>query len=295
MLQHITISNFVTAFGQTVDIPLSYEVFGRELHTAPIILVNHALTGNSTVCGEKGWWKTLIGDGKVVDTQKYTVICFNVPGNGYDNFFIENPENFTAKDMASIFIKGLEALQIHQLYALIGGSVGGSIGWEMLVQKPNLAQKFIPTATDYKTTDWLYSQCLVQKFLLESDENPLEKARTHAMLCYRTPESLNSRFRREKMEGTQKLKSQDWLDYHGRALAGRFSLQSYKLMNQLLMTINLSEEDLLNIQAEIHLVSVDTDWFYPASEIRQTFDYLIKNNKKTTYHEIKSIHGHDAF
>ena len=93
-LQHITLRNFKTESGNTADIHLSYEVFGRELHSAPIVLVNHALTGNSAVSGEKGWWKTLVGEDKIINTGRFTVICFNIPGNGYDGVFIENYKDF---------------------------------------------------------------------------------------------------------------------------------------------------------------------------------------------------------
>ena len=194
-LQHIILNRFKLNSGKILDINLSYQIFGQELFSAPIILINHALTGNSDVAGENGWWKTLIGENKTIDTNKFTIICFNIPGNGFDGFFIDDYENFTAKDIASIFIKGLHELKVEKLFALIGGSIGGSIGWEMLSIKNDLADKFIPIATDFKTSDWLHSQCLVQKFLLESEDKPLEKARIHAMLCYRTPESLNVRFK----------------------------------------------------------------------------------------------------
>lgn len=294
-LQKIQITNFPTKSGKTFDLPLSYQLFGKPLHTAPVVLVNHALTGNSDVAGEHGWWKTLVGKGKVIDTERFTVLAFNIPGNGFDGFFIEDYQDFTATDMAKIFIEGLKALHIEKLYALIGGSVGGSIGWEMLSLEHHLAQRFIPVATDYKTSDWLHSQCLVQKFLLESPEKPLEKARIHAMLCYRTPESLNFRFKNETDAEKQIRKSEDWLNFHGRSLNERFSLQSYKLVNHLLMNISGTEEKLKDIQAEIHLVSVDTDLFYPAFEIRNTYAYLKSQQRNVFYHEIRSIHGHDAF
>jgi len=54
-LQHITIANYETESGKTASLNLSYQTFGKPLHTAPIILVNHALTGNSNVTGENGW------------------------------------------------------------------------------------------------------------------------------------------------------------------------------------------------------------------------------------------------
>lgn len=293
-LQHINIS-FKDPDGKAYDIPLSYQLFGQDLHSAPIVLVNHALTGNSDVAGEKGWWKTLVGSEKVIDTEKFTVLCFNIPGNGFDGFFIEDFQGFTAKDIASIFLEGLKFLKIEKLFALIGGSVGGSIGWEMLVQNNGLADYFIPIATDFKTSDWLHSQCLVQQFLLESEEQPLEKARIHAMLCYRTPESLNFRFKNEIDAEKQILKSYDWLNYHGKLLNERFSLIAYKLMNHLLMNIKIQEKELLSINAEIHMIAVDSDLFFPAFEIRNTYNFLLKNYKNAFYHEIKSIHGHDAF
>lgn len=293
-LKHINFS-YRTDSQKEYNIPLSYQLFGKDLFSAPIILVNHALTGNSNVSGEKGWWKQLVGEHQVIDTEQYTVLCFNIPGNGFDDFFIDECEDFTPSDIANIFLKGLEILNIKSLHAIIGGSLGGGIGWEMLVRKPHLAEIFIPVACDFKTHDWLHAQCLVQNFLLNQNDEPLQKARIHAMLCYRTPESLNSRFQNRYSEEKQRLESEDWLVYHGKALNERFSLKSYKLMNHLLMNINANEEHLEKIQARMHMISVDTDLFFPASEIRLCFEKLKEKNKDVFYHEITSVHGHDAF
>ncbi|WP_394665562.1 alpha/beta fold hydrolase [uncultured Chryseobacterium sp.] len=293
-LKHINFS-YRTDSQKEYNIPLSYQLFGKDLFSAPIILVNHALTGNSNVSGEKGWWKQLIGEHQVIDTDQYTVLCFNIPGNGFDDFFIDECEDFTPSDIANIFLKGLEILNIKSLHAIIGGSLGGGIGWEMLVKKPHLAEIFIPVVCDFKTHDWLHAQCLVQKFLLNQNDEPLQKARIHAMLCYRTPESLNNRFQNRYSEEKQRLESEDWLVYHGKALNERFSLKSYKLMNHLLMNINANDEHLEKIQARMHMISVDTDLFFPASEIRMCFEKLKEKNKDVFYHEITSVHGHDAF
>lgn len=293
-LQHI---NFLykTNSEKEYHISLSYQLFGKDLFSAPIILVNHALTGNSNVSGEKGWWKQLIGENQVIDTNKYTVLCFNIPGNGYDDFFIDEYSDFTPSDIANIFLKGLETLHIKNLYAIIGGSLGGGIGWEMLVKNPNLAELFIPIACDSKTHDWLHAQCLVQQFLLNGNDQPLQKARIHAMLCYRTPQSLNDRFQNKFSQEKQQLESEDWLNYHGKSLAERFSLKSYQLMNHLLMNIDANDKGLSKIKARMHMISVDTDLFFPASEIRMCFNKLKTEKNDVFYHEIKSIHGHDAF
>lgn len=293
-LKHI---NFLyrTNSGKEYYIPLSYQLFGKDLFSAPIVLVNHALTGNSDVSGEKGWWKKLIGEGGAIDTKKYTILCFNIPGNGYDDFFIDDYEDFTPSDIANIFLQGLKILNIKSLHTIIGGSLGGGIGWEMLVKNPNLAEIFIPIACAFKTHDWLHAQCLVQKFLLNQNDEPLQKARIHAMLCYRTPQSLNDRFQNKYNQEKRKLESEDWLIYHGKALNERFSLRSYKLMNHLLMNINADEYQLEKIRARMHMISVNTDLFFPASEIRMCFKKLKEKKENVFYHEINSIHGHDAF
>lgn len=293
-LNYINLS-YQTNSKKEYHISLSYQLFGKDLFTAPVILINHALTGNSAVSGEKGWWQQLVGENHIVDTNKYTVLCFNIPGNGYDNFLIEDYEDFTASDIASLFLKGIEALQIKNLYAIIGGSLGGGIAWEMLAKQPALAEIFIPIACDYRTHDWLHAQCLVQKFLLNDKDEPLQKARIHAMLCYRTPQSLNDRFQNKYNQEKQRLESEDWLVYHGNVLNERFSLKAYRLMNHLLMNINANEAALDRIEARMHMISVDTDLFFPASEIRMCFEKLKEKNKNVSYHEIQSIHGHDAF
>lgn len=294
-LSYFIITNFKTENNFISEITLSYEIFGEPLHSAPIILVNHALTGNSSVSGKNGWWSNLIGKNKPVNTDKFTIICFNIPGNGYDGFFIKNYKNFTTKDIAKLFLLGLNQLKISKLHTIIGGSIGGAIGWEMLALKNHLTDHFIPIATDFKTTDWLHSQCLIQEFLLNQNDKPLQKARIHAMLCYRTPQSLNERFQNEKDTEKGISKSQDWLEYHGKALNERFSLKSYRLMNHLLKTINADFHHIQNTSTSIHLVSVDSDLFFPAFEIRKTFHNIKQYKENVFYHEIKSIHGHDAF
>lgn len=294
-LQHIKLKNHQLVSGNILDIDLSYQVFGQPLQSAPIVLVNHALTGNSNVAGENGWWNSLIGENKIIDTNTFSVICFNIPGNGFEGNFVESYQVFRTKDIANIFLSGLKFLNISKLHTLIGGSLGGAIGWEMLAINPDLAENFIPIACDYKTSDWLHSQCLVQQFLLYHNDQPLQKARIHAMLCYRTPASLNIRFKNENHPVKQILNSHDWLNFHGQKLNERFSLSAYRLMNHLLMTINAEKNVLDEIRANIHLIAVDSDLFFPAFEIKNTYDFLIKSKENTFYHEIKSIHGHDAF
>ena len=298
----IILQNFTTQSGASYNsLPLSFALFGLPLHSAPIVLVNHALTGNAQVTGENGWWNDLIGEGKTIDTTKYSVLAFNVPGNGNDSFIIENYQDFTARDIASIFLKGIEALKIEQLYAIIGGSVGGGIAWEMLALEPNITKHLIPIATDWKSTDWMIANCYLQEQILNNSSKPIEDARIHAMLCYRSPESFKEKFQRTINQDLLIFNIESWLAHHGDKLQKRYQLTSYKLMNQLLKTIDITRngEDFQTLMsktnADIHIIAIDSDLFFTPKENRETFQELKKFKENVFYSEINSVHGHDAF
>lgn len=298
----IILQNFTTesgAFYPTLN--LSFQVFGPALNTAPIVLVNHALTGNSQIVGENGWWNDLIGEGKTIDTNKYTILAFNIPGNGFDDTIIENYLDFNARDIARIFIEGIYFLKIKRLYAIIGGSVGGGIAWEIAALEPKITQHLIPIATDWKSTDWLIANCFLQEQILNNSSKPIEDARIHAMLCYRTPESFAAKFQRTTNEELAIFNVESWLCHHGTKLQKRFQLSSYKMMNQLLKTIDITrnrgsfEEVASKIEADIHIIGIDSDLFFTANENRITYEELKKHKSNVSYQEIVSIHGHDAF
>ena len=300
-LKEILLPKWILNNGNSEDISLSYQTFGPELGTAPIVLVNHALTGNSNVCGKNGWWKNLIGIDKAIDTLYFTVIAFNIPGNGFDDEsenLIYNYRDFTTRDMASIFWKGLKMLDVKNLYAIIGGSLGGGIAWEMAALQPNAIKNLIPIATDWKATDWVIANVLVQDQILNNSDDPIADARLHAMLLYRTPQSLGQKFNRKQNDHYFQIES--WLIHHGIILKDRFRLSAYKLMNHLLKTIDIGKNAdakaaIQSITANIHLVGINTDLFFIPEETRQTFADLKSVKSNIFYHEIRSIHGHDAF
>ncbi len=302
-LRYITIRDFNLKSQESQDISLSYQVFGQAMHTAPIVFVIHALTGNSNITGTNGWWNSVIGDDKCIDTNTYTVLAFNVPGNGYDNnaaHLIENYNDFTARDIATIFARGIEQLEIDSLFAIIGGSVGGGIAWELAALKPNLTKYLIPIAADWKSTDWVIANCHIQDAILNHSDKPLVDARLHAMTLYRTPESFTHKFHRSK-KNEQHFNVESWLDHHGEKLDNRFSLASYKLMNQLLKSIDITKDrsdfkSVANtIASHIHIVTISSDLLFKPEENWDTYKQLKTIKSNVSISEIDSIHGHDAF
>ena len=303
-IQYIEIPKYTTISGKTMPINLSYQLFGCALYSAPVVLVNHALTGNSNVAGSEGWWSTLIGPNKAIDTNHFTVLAFNIPGNGFDghtNHLIEDYKDFVARDVAKLFLSALESLGINQLFAAIGGSLGGGIAWEMAALNPKITTHLIPVASDWKSTDWIIANCLIQEQFLVNSKRPIQDARMHAMLCYRTPESFQNRFHRSQNEEFDLFNIETWLLHHGDKLQKRFQLSAYKLMNQLLKTIDITTnrgsaaEVLQTIEAEIHIIGIDSDLFFVSEENTATLKLLHPKLSNVSYHEITSIHGHDAF
>src|SRR5262245_15341313 len=66
---------------------IAYKTYGT-LNAAKsnAILVPHALTGDQyvssqhPVTGKPGWWETMVGPGKPIDTERFFIICPNVLG-----------------------------------------------------------------------------------------------------------------------------------------------------------------------------------------------------------------------
>ena len=301
-LKHILLENFETVSGSKIKkIQISYQVFGKELGSAPVILVNHALTGNSLVSGINGWWSEIIGLEKPIDTSKYTVLCFNIPGNGFNENNFDFNLDLNLGDIALLFIKAIDQLKIAKLHAIIGGSIGGCLTWEMIALKNDLASIIIPVAADWKATDWLIANTFLQDRILKNSRDPVIDARIHAMTFYRSPKSLNTRFTRTKNLDKNIYNVESWLIHHGEKLRQRFSLKSYLFMNKLLSSTDITRdgESFINkiskIKSSIHLISVDSDIFFLPNEDHETYLLAKKNNLDITNHIIKSIHGHDAF
>ncbi|MDG1803496.1 alpha/beta fold hydrolase [Flavicella sp.] len=305
-LKYHSIVDFTTETGVVYDeLELSYEVFGQKLHSAPIVLVNHALTGNSDVASpHSGWWKGIISEGNLIDTNKYTIISFNIPGNGFDkkpDNLIENYKDFTARDVAQLFGLALQQLKVEKLHAVIGGSLGGGISWEMSVLFPSLADNLIVVASDWKASDWILAHNKVQEQILLNSKKPVHDARMMAMMFYRTAGSFKEKFNRTVNENLGIPNVESWLLHHGFQLENRFHLQSYKMVNHLLSTLDIVRdrgsfrEVAPLIKAKIIQIGIDSDFFFVPQENIETKNILDELGIDSVYKEIVSLHGHDGF
>ena len=301
-LKNIKIDNFISFNETSFNIDLTYEIFGQSIGNAPIVMVNHALTGNSNLTGNNGWWNPIIGDNKLIDTTRFCILVFNFPGNGYGGKLIDNYKDLILSDIAKIFLIGLKKLKIESLFAIIGGSIGGSLIWEIAALSPKISQNLIPIASDWKSSDWLIGNTMLQDQILNNSSKPLYDARIHAMLCYRSPKSFDLKFNRSKNNVLNIFNVESWLYHHGEKFQKRFQIKAYKLMNNLLSTIDITmdgekefSEIISKITGNIFIISVDSDLLFSDYDSRNTFNNASKVKDNVYYKKIKSVHGHDAF
>ncbi len=148
-------------------ITIAYETCGRiNSNKSNVILILHALTGDSHVAGyynendpKPGWWDTMVGPGKGIDTDKYFVICSNILGGcmGSSGPSTVDPKtdtnyglNFpviTIGDMVRAQKQLLDHLGVTRLLSVIGGSVGGMQVLEWAMKYPEMVASAIPLAT----------------------------------------------------------------------------------------------------------------------------------------------------
>jgi len=123
---------------------IAYQTYGRlNADRSNAVLICHALTGDQHVAnihpvtGKPGWWQTLVGPGKPIDTDRYFVICSNVVGGclGSTGPSSTNPVTgrlwgldfpvITIPDMVRAQSMLIDRLGIDTLFAAVGGSMGG--------------------------------------------------------------------------------------------------------------------------------------------------------------------------
>src|SRR5690606_30918876 len=152
--------------GQTLaPFDQAYQTYGElNADKSNAILVCHALTGDQHVAnrhpvtGKPGWWETMVGPGKPIDTERYFVICANVLGGcmGSTGPASTNPKTnrawgldfpiVTIKDMVHAQNMLIEHLGIDQLFCVIGGSMGGMQVLEWAASYPEKVFSAVPIA-----------------------------------------------------------------------------------------------------------------------------------------------------
>jgi homoserine O-acetyltransferase len=144
---------------------VAYQTYGAlNAEKSNAILVCHALTGDQflagahPITGKPGWWELMVGPGKVLDTDRFFVVCPNILGGcmGTTGPREIDPATgrpwglsfpvITVADMVRAQVMLFDHLGIEKLFAVIGGSLGGMQVLEWAASYPERVFAAIPIA-----------------------------------------------------------------------------------------------------------------------------------------------------
>ncbi len=296
---------------------LAYTTMGTlNAEKTNVLWVFHALTANSNVIE---WWPNLVGKDKVVDPEKYFVICVNMPGSCYGSIgpLSTNPSLesyyhtfpfFTTRDMANAYKLLKDNLGIKKIAIGMGGSMGGQQLLEWAIMEPELFDVIVPLATNAKHSPWGIAYNASQRLAIEQDSTWKSKdasaglegmkvARSIALLSYRHYDTYHNSQTDNDVEKLENFKSESYQRYQGEKLATRFNAFSYYFLSKSMDAHNVGRkrisviDALKKITAKTLIIGITTDILFPVEE--QIF--LFENITDAKLELIESPFGHDGF
>lgn len=247
---------------------IAYQTYGvLNAERSNAILVCHALTGDQHVAnihpvtGKAGWWETMVGPGRPIDTDRFFVICSNVLGGcmGTTGPASLNPANgepygldmpiVTIRDMVRAQAKLIDHLGIEQLFCVVGGSMGGMQVLQWAATYPERVFSAIPIAAAARHSSQNIAFHEVGRQAVMADPNwrggrylqegvkpekGLAVARMAAHITYMSDDSLHRKFGR-KLQNREAptfsfqadFQIESYLRYQGSTFVERFDANSY--------------------------------------------------------------------
>jgi homoserine O-acetyltransferase len=262
-----------------------------------LVVVFHSLTGAAETVG--GWLGSLIGPCKAVDTSQYAVLCANLLGSCYGTTGPCQVSPFpavTPRDQARLFQLLLDELAVRSVALAAGGSLGGMVAMEWAVLNPALAGTVAVFAAPAAHTAYAIAWNHIQRAAVEAaGGRGLEIARMVGMMTYRTAAEHAERFGRG-VEEDGRWSVGSYLDYQGRKLRDRFSVDSYVALTRAMDAHDVGrgrggvEVALRRFRGRWIGVGIPGDLLYSPGDVRAWADVA-----GAEYREIVSPRGHDAF
>ncbi len=264
-------------------ISIAYETYGElNADKSNAILVCHALTGDQYVASthpvthKPGWWSTLVGPGKPVDTNRFFVICANILGGCMGSTGPASIDQRTGKpyglsfpvitigDMVNAQVRLIDHFGIDQLFCVIGGSMGGMQVLEWAASHSERVFSAVPIAT----AAWHSSQNIAfhevgrQAVMADPDwcggdyhsfgkvpRNGLAVARMAAHITYLSEDALHRKFGRNLQDRSKLTFSfnadfqvESYLRHQGSTFVDRFDANSYLYITRAMDYFDLAAE-----------------------------------------------------
>ena len=279
-----------------------------------------------------GWWDEFIGPGKAFDTDKYFVICSNILGGckGSTGPASLNPKTgkpyaldfplITINDIVNAQKRLIDHLGIEKLLSVVGGSMGGHQALAWLVNYPKNICSAVPIATTIKHSPQQIAFNEVGRQAIMADAHwksgnyyegiapskGLAVARMIGHITYMSDKSMAEKFGRTKKEAGEPFKFtadfevEGYLRYRGDNFVKRFDANSYLYITKAMDNFDASnghplQDVLRGSEVKVMVVSFKSDWLYPAYQSKEIVKACKLAGVETTYCEVDSTYGHDAF
>lgn len=262
---------------------IAYQTYGElNADKSNAILVCHALTldqyvaSTNPITGRPGWWSTIVGPARPVDTSRYFVICANVVGGciGSTGPTSINPATgkpyglsfpvITIGDMVNAQARLVEALGIEQLFCVIGGSMGGMQVLQWAHDYPEKVFSAVPIATAawHSAQNIAFHEVGRQAIMADPDwcggeyqsagkrpEKGLAVARMAAHITYLSESALHEKFGRN-LQDREKIgfgfdadfQVESYLRHQGATFVERFDANSYLYLTRAMDYFDLAAE-----------------------------------------------------
>ncbi len=322
---------------------LMVETYGQlNLLKNNAILVCHALTGDHHAAGvhdpqdaKPGWWDTVIGPSKPLDTRHFFVVCCNNLGGcrGSSGPNSVNPDTgalygpdfplVTVRDWVAAQARLADFLGIQRFAAVIGGSLGGmqALQWTLdfpdrvahaivIAAAPHLSAQNIAFSTVARAAirwdpDFANGHYAAQNTL---PRRGLGLARMLGHITYLSDAGMATRFGRERQADAlrfdlgHEFQVESYLHHQGERFAERFDANSYLLMTKALDYFDPAADhqgDLVaafrQATARFLVVSFSSDWRFSPARSRELVRDLVAARCPVSYAEIQATQGHDSF
>ncbi|KIH77856.1 homoserine O-acetyltransferase [Geoalkalibacter ferrihydriticus] len=322
-------------------ITLAYETYGS-LNAARdnAILVCHAWTGDAHAAGrhhpddrKPGWWDDMIGPGKVLDTDRYFILCSNVIGSckGSTGPASINPRTgkpyrlsfpvLMVRDMVRAQKLLIDHLGLPSLLCALGGSMGAMQAVEWSILYPDRVRSIVPIAGTARTSPMAIALNAVARQAVFNDplwkkgnyraEHPpadgLALARAVGHISFLSDASMHMKFGRRfsardgQFDFFGKFEIERYLEYNGYNFPARFDTNSFLYLAKALDLYDTawnfdSLDEALNLmQCPSLWFAFTSDWLYPPYQTEEAVRTLEKLGKPVGYHLIDSDYGHDSF
>jgi homoserine O-acetyltransferase/O-succinyltransferase len=278
-----------------------------------------------------GWWDEVIGPGKAFDTDRYFIICSNVLGGCKGSTGPSSINPLTDKpygadfpvislgDMVNAQIRLIDYLGIDKLLSVAGGSMGGMQVLEWMFSHSDRIRSSIPisTAMRHSPQQIAFNEVGRQAIMADpkwndgnyGDKQPsrgLAVARMIGHITYMSDKSMEEKFGRRLKDDKKPFKFtadfevEGYLHYRGKSFVGRFDANTYLYITKAMDYYDASkgkkpQELLLGSDIKVLVIAFKSDWLYPLYQTKEIVRACKLAGLDTTYCEIASDYGHDAF